>query len=270
MLPPYRRVAILLSLIIVLCSAFLVAPAHAMYDTANCGSGQRASGCIGTAVWSGNASGAETSVYVPSYTGSNTNILERFLAVTRVNGAGEIDVGYCFGASNTGYDGVECQNNNGNYFFVEKDNTNFVLFEYTWSIPSGDKTHNVRLGVNLRSNGVAGIIITGSSSNDCPYTTVTYSGCYADSQNYSAGFQANWLANYTESSFTGTRQGTFDWINNAWYNGNQQAFIYQSSSPVVYSVNGAQMYVRITPNGSSNNGGTITGCNKDHNQYNCL
>ena len=231
------------------------------------------SGCTGDTLWNGFVYGATITVYVPNYTGSSTNVLNRFIQVKENDngGAGELfAVGYCFGNIN-----ALCNNNAGTYW------TNFQyggVNHYThYTLPNADKNNTIELGIesnivnvppfpqywepviSFEQSGAGGYVCGDADAGqftDCEVNIV------ADGQ-YGTFWDNYDLINSTSGGFTGTRQGKFDWTVNAYQTHDYaSAETYQSTDPQVTDTIGAQMTILVHPAGSSNKGGTMEGCNE--------
>lgn len=279
-----RSLIVVVILFAVLLSFQVTPPAHAMPYT-SCGTS-----CQGNVDWNGgNNYGMLTKVYLPVYTGSSTNVLERFISVYDTQCTVQsllkpcwINVGYCFG-NNTSHNRPECTNNSGNWFETSCSNNGVISCEATifGSINALDEGSTVVLGIRYDPNDLGffpfGIVISNllSSHDICPDdeepTDQTSWTCSANRDFGAITDNAAWANayeyNYTNGSFTGTRQGTFTWTLNQWISSDENRH-WQTVDPTVNSVTGAQMLILTHP-GPLNNGGTMEGCNKDNGLLTC-
>lgn len=231
-------------------------------------------GCQGNADWSSPGGsnitdGGLTTVYVPSYTGSSTNVLQRFIAFEDSVDNEYFDIGYCF--SNVG---GTCKSNSGNYFtnYIYGGNSHIT----TYSMPAGDKGHSVQFGIQGRTNAFGDItgwdvIINDENSGTvtCPFPSQSppYALCVVSTNNFIEWFDVT-LQNYVKTNITGTLQGAFSWIFNQYEYQDSNSFDLimadESTSPTLNGVDGAQFYVITAPNGETNEGGSIGSCNEDN------
>lgn len=269
-------------------------------STANCNSG-----CNGYLLWPGTTYGAYSRIYVPSFTGGSAYSLERVTDVVDTVNSNEIAVGYCFGTNQVGGHS-ECDNNNGEYFFSEcQPGRNTCAVIDLGAIPAADKGHTADfaliddwhcIGASNASCSIRqyDILIRhqGNGTDRCPFTVDSFGGtpCFANSPGGTRGtgiyssFNFIQPENFTSGSFTGTRQGTFTYVNNEWAQEGTVSgcgigitecwgvgnFVYDAVDPQVNGINGAQLYILVHPNGSSNTGGQMQGCNEDRGNNTCI
>ncbi len=246
-------VAFLISCMLCMSLAFAgKAPVHAQPDSVDCITVP----CFSYQTWPGNTLAGLTTVYVPNFTGSSTNVIVRSIELDSNIGGDTVVVGYCFG-SNFTIVIVTCNANSGEYFYFDV-NQNFAA---SFPITPADKGYSVEIGAS--SNGIGGINFwihnTHSGVNRC-------APCQYGSVN------TNWnsivLEDEVEASWSGTHQGPFTWTNNQW--GNSSGFQDQATiGKGVVAGDPPQARWTSPPAGESNEGGTLTMCEKDYSQTSC-
>lgn len=259
-----RRLFVVLSLVLLLLvglSGFVSskASAHTNRPLLNCSTGN---GCTGSQVWNGTVTGGLTTVKVPSYTGSLTNRLERFISFPSATDNSILVIGYCSGSASSGLDRFACVNNSGNFFYYVALNGSLVGSEDNqFAYHTGDAGSTVEIGASKASATSENVWIhlTGSGTDPCAPCTISDSNIES--------FGSIILNNSVFDTFTGTLQGTFHWTGNQYANStgfHDQTNDGSGGGGGLSSIVGAQMGGwASSPNGETNEGGDLKACNKD-------
>jgi hypothetical protein len=272
-----KRLIVLSFILAVIFSTLLVSPSYAMPSFSGC-----STGCTGDAYWTGrDVWGGQATIYVPNFPGNGSSKeIERYISFIDYHTGDQLNVGECF--SNSGF---ECVNNSGNYFVTEYYFGSWHV--KTFNMPSGDKTYTTQFGiyancaapVNGGCNDVQyyGIVINDEHSGvvTCPDKPRGQSGTaciFGPIPTEANQWSEIDIDNYVQATWSGTLQGTYTYFYNQWMNNDIGScttfpcfgqYIDQASAPGIVSPVGAQMKITVVPNGENNEGGTITGCNKD-------
>jgi hypothetical protein len=207
--------------------------------------------CDSDLQWNGSQTGGLTTLFVPKFTATGSNFLNRYFTVADVNTGDAIEVGVAYnfdpgcaaGAVTTGEWYYAIYTSSGSHSAT------------CASFFSGDTGHTAEVGVSPNGNGVdIWIHNTGSTVSPCP-------PCHISGTHNS--WNAIVLTESVQNTWSGTLQGKWHWTSNQYHN-STGFHDQQVSGSITLNYNGVpQMYWDPSPSGESNEGGSLATCEKD-------